>query len=327
MTVLYSNDFDAAADGSLAEWPTAHGAGFQVRANQAVRGAKAFSNSSIYDAAYWSGNTSLGNQCIRFAQLHATGVSVAALLRAQATRNLSYWCTVEDNGAGMLYCSIRVYDFGSVSYDASSPSIPVSVGDVIHFEARAIGSTVEVRAWVGSAARPSTPTLSKTTSYFSTGAVGVMRLGAFAWGAADDVVITDGAGGEDYFYPPPATGFTGGATLGAVVASGSLQSVMSGFTAAATLGAVVAGGTLGPTPGVFVLGPVKVNGAAQAGAALDWVRIYSDAGILLYERTGGTLDGSGSTTLTTTAAPPGTNVRIDWQLSSGRRRMPRVTMG
>ncbi len=122
-------------------------------------------------------------------------------------------------------------------------------------------------------------------------------------------------------------GFTGGATLGAVVASGSLQSVMSGFTAAATLGAVVAGGSLGPTPGVFVLGPIKVNGAAQAGAAIDWVRIYSDAGILLYERTGGTLDGSGSTTLTTSSAPPGTAVRIDWQLSSGRRRMPRVTMG
>lgn len=124
------------------------------------------------------------------------------------------------------------------------------------------------------------------------------------------------------------TGFTAGATLTGVIASGSLQSVMSGFTAGATLGAVLAGGSLGATPGVFVLGPIIVNGVAQAGAALDWVRIYNDAGsVMLYERTGGTLDGTGSTTLTTNTAPPGTAVRIDWQLSGGRRRMPRVTMG
>lgn len=122
-------------------------------------------------------------------------------------------------------------------------------------------------------------------------------------------------------------GFTGGATLGAVVASGSLQSVMSGFSAGAALGAVIAGGSLGATPGTFVLGPIKVNGVAAAGAAIDYVRIYSDAGVLLYERTGGSLDGTGSTTLSTSSAPPGTAVRIDWQLSSGRRRMPRVNMG
>lgn len=126
--------------------------------------------------------------------------------------------------------------------------------------------------------------------------------------------------------PPPA-GFGAGATLGGVLASGSLASIMSGFSSGAALGAVVAGGSLGQTPGTFLLGPIIVNGVPQAGAALDWVRIYSDAGILLYERTGGTLNGAGSTTLTTNAAPPGTPVRIDWQLSSGRRRMPRVTMG
>lgn len=124
-----------------------------------------------------------------------------------------------------------------------------------------------------------------------------------------------------------SSNFGAGATLGAVLASGSLQSVMSGFTAGATLGAVVAGGSLGPTPGTFLLGPILVNGVAAAGAAIDWVRIYSDAGVLLYERTGGTLNGAGSTTLTTNTAPPGTVVRIDWQLSTGKRRMPRVTMG
>jgi hypothetical protein len=122
-------------------------------------------------------------------------------------------------------------------------------------------------------------------------------------------------------------GFTGGATLGAVVAGGSLQSVLAGFIGGATLGAVVAGGSLGATPGTSTLGPILVNGVVQANAALDYVRIYSDAGILLYERLGGSLNGSGSTALSTNAAPPGTPVRIDWQLSTGKRRMPRVTMG
>lgn len=124
-----------------------------------------------------------------------------------------------------------------------------------------------------------------------------------------------------------ASSFAGAATLGPVAAGGSLQAVLSAFAGGATLGAVAAGGSLGAAPGVFVLGPIKVNGAVAASAALDYVRIYSDAGVLLYERTGGSLDASGNTTLTTTAAPPGTLVRIDWQLSTGRRRMPRVTMG
>lgn len=135
------------------------------------------------------------------------------------------------------------------------------------------------------------------------------------------------AGGMMVFKDAAVNGFTAGATLGAVVASGSLQSVMSGFTAGATLAAVLAGGNLGANPGTFTLGPILVNGIAQAGAALDYVRIYSDAGILLYERLGGSLDGTGSTVLSTSAAPPGTAVRIDWQLSTGKRRMPRVTMG
>lgn len=124
-----------------------------------------------------------------------------------------------------------------------------------------------------------------------------------------------------------SAGFTAGATLAGVVASGSLQSVMSGFSAGATLASIIAGGSLGATPGTFVLGPIIVNGVPAAGAALDWVRIYSDAGVLLYERLGGSLDGSAMTTLSTPAAPPGTAVRIDWQLSTGKRRMPRVTMG
>lgn len=157
-------------------------------------------------------------------------------------------------------------------------------------------------------------------------APGGFQLGMHGGFDAAGRIVADNIEGWE-LDPAPSSGFGAGATLGAVVASGSLQSVMSGFSAGAALGAVIAGGSLGATPGTFVLGPIKVNGVAAAGAALDYVRIYSDAGVLLYERTGGSLDGTGSTTLSTSSAPPGTAVRIDWQLSSGRRRMPRVNMG
>lgn len=123
------------------------------------------------------------------------------------------------------------------------------------------------------------------------------------------------------------SGFSGSATLGAVVAGGSLQTVLSGFSGGGVLAGVIAGGQLGSNPGTFNLGPILVNGVAQANAALDFVRIYSDAGVLLYERLGGSLDSSGFTSITTSAAPPNTPVRIDWQLATGKRRMPRVTMG
>lgn len=98
------------------------------------------------------------------------------------------------------------------------------------------------------------------------------------------------------------------------------------FSAGATLGAIVAGGSLGPTPGTYALGPILVSGIAQTNAAMDWVRVYSDAGILLYEQTGGSTDSNGYVAVSTGTAPPGTTVRLDWQLSSGKRRMPRVVM-
>lgn len=228
---------------------------------------------------------------------------------------------------------VNVYKWvsGTITEIGAAMSCAMSAGDTLYCEVEAIGTTIKAyfqrgsdSKWLASA---NTFQTTRVAAYTITGETSIGTTGkAGLWGETLGTVAfdIDDFGAFDTSAP---SGFTAGATLGAVLASGSLQSVMSGFGTGATLGAVVAGGSLGPTPGTFLLGPILVNGVAAAGAAIDWVRIYSDAGVLLYERTGGTLNGAGSTTLTTNTAPPGTVVRIDWQLSTGKRRMPRVTMG
>lgn len=322
MTVLYSNDFEAETVGAAVPgWTSAT---LKTRNEGVARGSKGIAADTAGDWGHWS--SWLTAQAVRTAQpLLSSGSSMGIILRRNGSNDQHFEFFYEWNGTNLRPHILR-RDFGLAEDYPGTYNIPAAVNDIVHMEASAVGSTLSLRVWVNSNPRPASPSLTATNGSRPEGYPGLRRqAGAFAFVGCDDVVITDAAGGEDFFYPP--AGFAGSVVLGAVAAGGSLATVMSGFTGGAALGALVAGGSLGATPGVFTLGPIMVNGVAQAGAALDWVRIYSDAGVLLYERTGGTLNGAGSTTLTTNAAPPGTPVRIDWQLSSGRRRMPRVTMG
>ncbi|MEY2689766.1 MAG: hypothetical protein RL375_3965, partial [Pseudomonadota bacterium] len=76
-------------------------------------------------------------------------------------------------------------------------------------------------------------------------------------GTCDDLVITDGAGGEDFFYPPPSSDLTGNVTLAAAIAAGTLGSSASDLGGNVTLDPAVAAGTLGVQPGTLTTAPFR----------------------------------------------------------------------
>ncbi len=308
MTVLYSSDLEGLTVGAaLSGWATARGAGAQVRSDSPVRGTRAYGRDSDQDAAYWTGNTGLGAQCIRHAQINNGSHYMGAILRAQGgSANQAYWCGILNSG-GSLKLSVRVYDFGGVSYDESGSVFASVNGDVLHFEARAVGSTVELRLWRNSEARPSTASMTKATSQFSTGAVGVMKFGSFAWSTCDDIVITDAAGGEDLFYPPAST-LSGGVTLDNISPSGSFSDAgPSGLSGGITLNDIAPSGAFGLAPGVLTSAPFKNwSGALLASTTIPKVavvRITDMATVLTL--TDQSTDGSGVLSISNVAIVPG----------------------
>ncbi len=83
--------------------------------------------------------------------------------------------------------------------------------------------------------------------------VGVAAVGLFAAsaGATESEALRDNE--WRLFEPEPTPGFGTGATLGALVAGGSMFSVASAFTGGATLGSLVGGGALSLVPGVVTV--------------------------------------------------------------------------
>lgn len=148
----------------------------------------------------------------------------------------------------------------------------------------------------------------------------------FTWSGADEaamlsilVEVTDNGGS--------AFAFIAGATLGAVVAAGTLTAIASSFAAGATLGAVVGGGTLGPAPGVLTSQPLRTNnGTLLASTSLDYVDVYLEAsGVFVGRFTGLSTNGSGVFTVTSALLTPGTAYKLDWRTGAGHRRMPAAT--
>jgi hypothetical protein len=234
MAVLYSNTFDAETNGALTGWVLQSGGQFVVsNINDAggtpVQGTKHFGQNSENYASRWEGGGVLGNQAIRLAQKYAaSGSSVGALLRAQTTLGDRGVRMIYQQSGGNLRGRIDVRDNGSVSSQDSAYNIPVVVGDVVHLEARVSGNVFELRVWTNSNARPTTATVSLTSSFLATGYPALIKNGSsFEFSACDQLVITDAAGGEDFFYgpdttPPTLTSPTGTQT-GGTSASGTVS--------------------------------------------------------------------------------------------------------
>jgi hypothetical protein len=240
MTVLYSNNFDSEATGALTGWTTWGITGGQVvqlfssAGVTPISGTKGFGQSSDADAATWNGGTGLGNQAVRTAMRVNSMADLrtnAPILRASPGH--AYVFGIVSNGTA-LKATIYKYDNGFSLLAESSFSIAATTGDLIHIEVSAIGSALSSRVWINGNARPSSATVSATDGTFATGAPGLRKGGSFGLALCDDLVITDGAGGEDFFYAPSPS----------ITTQPSNQSVVAGATATFNVAATASGGSL-----------------------------------------------------------------------------------
>jgi hypothetical protein len=89
------------------------------------------------------------------------------------------------------------------------------------------------------------------------------------------------------------------------------------------LGSTVGNASLGGSSGRLLSPPLRTNnGTLLVSAPLNFVRIYSLAGVLLYEQLGGTTDALGQINVVTSAVQAGVSIRVDWETAAGQRRMP-----
>ena len=92
--------------------------------------------------------------------------------------------------------------------------VPATLGDVVHFETWANGSSIECRVWVNSGSRPASPTALITSSAHPSGAVGITRvLGSGTYATVDDLVIFDVEGDNGFFYSSGTSATANGVTV------------------------------------------------------------------------------------------------------------------
>lgn len=242
MTLLLSNNFDAeTVNAALPGWATANGGGMAVY-NVGTTGLAAVSAPNTYgtnndDAAVTC--TTVGaitDQGIRYV-LRVNSMSdfrhIFALLRWTSFTQ-SYAVYTESNGTGLR---LNIFKYGPQSVLASSGYISAAAGDLLHLEATVVGQTIEARLWPFSGARPSTPSVTFTDAGgYTSGRVGLRKMGSFGHAIIDNLAIADGASGLDVFYPPGPT----------ISAQPSSQTVTAPATATFSVTAAAGGGgTLG----------------------------------------------------------------------------------
>lgn len=360
MTVLFQSDFeDTAGQGTvvvptgMAGWAydTASWLVFEASlvSLTAVNGTRVCGRDANLDTGYYTTSGAISNQAVRHAakwQSHATPQVIGHLLRRE-TPNKFYFVYPETDGSSLRVKVVK-FEGGSTEIATSSYVLVCSVGDVVHHESKIVGTTIESRIWKNSESRPSTATVSVTDSTISTGYPGLIKIGATGYAAADQVVITDGAGGEDYFYPE-SSGPTSAITATAANSVGSLTSKSSPLSAVSattanltaawtsssgvnssitattdnTVAALTSTGSTGN--GTFTSEVLRDNtGTIVASKALNHVSLYNDTtGALVVRKTGLSTNGSGIFTFTDAAITAGTTYRVDWEDVDGRRRMPR----
>lgn len=212
MTVLYSNDFESGDSNPAAGWTTLDGSGMQVFKASVVslvapRGTRVIGRNAVGDAATCDAVASpIENQAMRIACRvnDIANLRIAGPILRVQSKFKHYRFLLESDGANVTGRIVK-YDSGSYPL-ATSAAVAAATGDVIHIEVYAIGSALSMYFWKAEQSKPETPNVSATDTAYPTGLVGLMKFGASGvYGVADDVVITDSAGGEDFFYAPDTT--------------------------------------------------------------------------------------------------------------------------
>jgi hypothetical protein len=333
MAVLYSNDFESTAHlGQPANITDGVGGNVLVldkptfAAVPVVRGNRSFAAADVGDTAYYDANTAMVNQAVRSAERVASLSHRMGHVLRNVPGSQNGYQTSWDASGGNARANISVFSAGTLSTDSSAYDVPVAVNDVLHMESSIVGNLIECRIWTNSNPRPSSPTVSVSKTIYASGAAAIRKAaGSGAYAAVDDLVITDAAGGEDFFYPPGGV-FGGAVALDGVTLSGTFQGVAAGaFSGAVALDGVTLSGSFGTNPGTLVSEPLRTNnGTLLASTALAFVAIYDDTtSELVLRRTGLSTDASGIFTVTDPAIVDGIHYRVDWETSGGHRRMPR----
>lgn len=316
MTVLYSNDFEAASTGDQSEWPMLAGNRLQVLGalgpGTPARGTKGFGRNNDGDASYWNGNTSLTDTAIRSAQKLNTGMGshISHLHRASTVSSDAYIRFRVSLTSTTATAIIDVRNTGAVALATAAGSLSITAGDTLHMESSSVGTLHSFRIWKNSESRPASPSVTLTDATHSSGVAGLRKVGSFEITLTDDVVITDAAGGEDFFY---ATGMVGTITLDAFtlsgdMATGALSQLSSGFT----LDTFAMSGFLGLAPGRIDSNPFKNwTGTLLPGITiprLTFLRLSDMTTVL--QLTNQVTAGDGVLTVTNAAFTPGTTYLV-----------------
>lgn len=214
MAIKQFNDFEAIASGTPPGWaPNGAGEGYLVFAasaisRTAISGTKVLLGRNSDEIMRYTADGDMTSQAVRLATnypaITAGFPSTNIVLRSNGsvgTANISYRLIIETNGSALRVSIVHYNGTGTV-LASSGYFLAPSSSDVVHFQASIIGTTLSAWLWTGSA-KPSTPTVTATHSAIASGCPGVHRsdgsTGSYA--LIDNVVVTDGAGGEDHFYP------------------------------------------------------------------------------------------------------------------------------
>ncbi len=234
------------------------------------------------------------------------------------------YSTSSNNKGGMLAVCLTGVDTGSLIADAQASSTG-SGSSPLSTSVTSPSGAVAFAACYADTQQP-TPSAGQTAlgtteqnhcfSYkLNATAMGVTFSGAPQ--IAQSVIVVRAA---------PSSAFSGAVTLDDAAPSGTFSTVPnSSFSGAVTLDDASPTGSFSRTPGTITSDPLKTNnGTLIASAALDFVCFYDDAtGALVLRKTGLSTDGSGVFTVTDAALQQGVTYRVDWQVSTGQRRMPR----
>jgi hypothetical protein len=258
MTVLFQSDFEDSSGTIIVPegapgWTVPLGQYLVLDASvvslPAVSGARVMAASDTPDKATYTAAGSLTNQAIRHAakwQSHTAPQVEGHLLRYVSS--MAYYYIYPETNGSSLRLSINYYDGGNNVLGTSGYVLACAVGDVIHHESSMVGTTIESRIWKNSEPRPAAATVSATSSGISSGHPGLVKFGVTGtYALADQVVVTDGAGGEDYFYPE-ASGVTIDCALGTATASGFTASILAALKINCLLGTASA---IGYDAGIF----------------------------------------------------------------------------
>jgi hypothetical protein len=288
MTIIYSDNFDSDTTGANAPGWTAGSGTWAVGTQFPVSGTKSLSCSTttnqqvnVYTANGYAQADQSASVDFVYSTL-ATRTRPGPMVRIPSSAGTSGYVVLF--GYGGFETSIVIYKVVNgtntmLANGAHSVGSLVADSTKITMEIRAVGNTIEARAYVSGGTRPATPNISATDSTFAAGAPGIFSVYAAsaAFGGFDNFVFTDGIASS------AATALTLSASSTGVVGTGNTVTVGvdGSISASVTANLTATNGTFSPTSVTLTTGTpsatstytpasagVKTLTATDAAAAL-----------------------------------------------------------